>query len=590
MKKIKVKISAKELKEKLDIPKIQELKQDIFQLQEKVADIKIPKVPDFNKLKKDLETYSADHISGLWGTMPDFRALAMGLRGDIDELKSATGSVAVTLDTNADTLLSLSVQTLGLDTQLANTVFAGRATAGAAQVPTFRALVALDIPDLSGTYLTSVTAHNLLSTTHGDTTAGAVARGDIITGQGVSAKWVRLAIGTVGKVLISDGNDVGWSTSALGTAAYTAATAYEASGAVATHAALTTGIHGLAITAGQTLTVTTGGTLGSAAYTATTAYAAALGADDNYVTDAEKLALHAAGSDNTFTVANEAADETCFPLFVTAATGDLGARTNAGLAFNSATSVLTATGFSGPLTGNVTGNASGTAATVTGATQASITTCANLVSIGTIATGVWQGTTIKANYLQQAAADLGDADITVDLSNSNVGNVTHLTIDGTLTGGGLALGAGSITMSGSIGVTGTRVTKLWATDIESTNMPTVGGTAILTSLTAPQFTTIELGHASDTTITRSGAGAIQVEGVQVILSGAALGTPASGTLTNCTGLPAAAVVAGSLVAAMEASDHGAAATDQIINVCYGVGAAPAANTTTEGTLYITYTA
>ncbi len=121
-------------------------------------------------------------------------------------------------------------------------------------------------------------------------------------------------------------------------------------------------------------------------------------------------------------------------------------------------------------------------------------------------------------------------------------------------------------------------------------MPTVGGTAILTSLTAPQFTTIELGHASDTTITRSGAGAIQVEGVQVILSGAALGTPASGTLTNCTGLPAAAVVAGSLVAAMEASDHGAAATDQIINVCYGVGAAPAANTTTEGTLYITYTA
>jgi len=40
------------------------------------------------------------------------------------------------------------------------------------------------------------------------------------------------------------------------------------------HAALTTGVHGLAITAGQTLTVTTGGTLGSAAYTATTAYEA----------------------------------------------------------------------------------------------------------------------------------------------------------------------------------------------------------------------------------------------------------------------------------------------------------------------------
>lgn len=93
-----------------------------------------------------------------------------------------------------------------------------------------------------------------------------------------------------------------------------------------------------------------------------------------------------------------------------------------------------------------------------------------------------------------------------------------------------------------------------------------------------------------TTLGKGTFGAIQVEGVQVILSGAALGTPASGTLTNCTGLPAASVVAGTLVAAMEASDHGAAATDQIINVCYGTGAAPAANTTTEGTIYITYTA
>jgi len=39
-----------------------------------------------------------------------------------------------------------------------------------------------------------------------------------------------------------------------------------------------------------------------------------------------------------------------------------------------------------------------------------------------------------------------------------------------------------------------------------------------------------------------------------------------------------------------AADHGAAATDQIINVCYGTGDPPAANTTTEGTLFIKYTA
>jgi hypothetical protein len=45
---------------------------------------------------------------------------------------------------------------------------------------------------------------------------------------------------------------------------------------------------------------------------------------------------------------------------------------------------------------------------------------------------------------------------------------------------------------------------------------------------------IELGNASDTTLSRSAAGKLAVEGVDVVLTGAALGTPSSGTLTNCT--------------------------------------------------------
>jgi hypothetical protein len=52
---------------------------------------------------------------------------------------------AVTLDANADTLLSLSTQALGLDTQAANTVWAGPTT-GAAAVPTPRSLVSADMP------------------------------------------------------------------------------------------------------------------------------------------------------------------------------------------------------------------------------------------------------------------------------------------------------------------------------------------------------------------------------------------------------------------------------------------------------------
>jgi hypothetical protein len=62
---------------------------------------------------------------------------------------------AITLDTNADTLLSLSTQALGLDTQAAHKVLIGRVDAGADLVPTFRALDAADLP---ATYLTAVTA------------------------------------------------------------------------------------------------------------------------------------------------------------------------------------------------------------------------------------------------------------------------------------------------------------------------------------------------------------------------------------------------------------------------------------------------
>lgn len=64
--------------------------------------------------------------------------------------------------------------------------------------------------------------------------------------------------------------------------------------------------------------------------------------------------------------------------------------------------------------------------------------------------------------------------------------------------------------------------------------PTQANISGLTTADSPQFTAINIGHATDTTLARSGAGAITVEGVQVLLSGAALGTPSSGTLTNCT--------------------------------------------------------
>lgn len=125
-------------------------------------------------------------------------SLQGGTAGEYYHLTSAQTTAlhaGVTLATSADVLLGLTGQVLSLDTQTATYVLAGPVS-GVAAAPTFRALASTDIPAL----------------------------------------------------------------------------AYEASGAVGTHAALTTGIHGLLITAGQTLTVTTGGTLGTAAYTASSAY------------------------------------------------------------------------------------------------------------------------------------------------------------------------------------------------------------------------------------------------------------------------------------------------------------------------------
>lgn len=63
------------------------------------------------------------------------------------------------------------------------------------------------------------------------------------------------------------------------------------------------------------------------------------------------------------------------------------------------------------------------------------------------------------------------------------------TFTGTQTfNGTVALGAQSLTMTGSIAATGARVTKGWFTDIESTNAPTVGGVSLPTATSTTTFT------------------------------------------------------------------------------------------------------
>jgi len=73
-----------------------------------------------------------------------------------------------------------------------------------------------------------------------------------------------------------------------------------------------------------------------------------IGSSTNVLTVSGGLPSWAApAAAGTITVANEATDTSCFPVFVTAATGDLAPKSNTGLTFNSNTALLTATLLAG---------------------------------------------------------------------------------------------------------------------------------------------------------------------------------------------------------------------------------------------------
>jgi len=140
-------------------------------------------------------------------------------------------------------------------------------------------------------------------------------------------------------------------------------------------------------------------------------------------------------------------------------------------------------------------------------------------------------------------------------------NATGLAITATsFSGDGSGLSNTGSSLSAASGVQRVVVTSLTTgtmtssgTDADltfdaSTNTLAVGGN-------------LELGHATDTTISRVSAGRIAVEGVNVVttsstdtltnktltsptLTTPVLGTPSSGTLTNCTGLPVSTGISG----------------------------------------------
>ena len=172
---------------------------------------------------------------------------------------------------------------------------------------------------------------------------------------------------------------------------------------------------------------------------------------------------------STFPVTDESSDTSCNVLFVTAATGNLAPKTGTNLTFNSSSGVLTATGFAGPLTGDVTGTAS-IATTVTLADESSDTTCFPIFATAATgdlapktgsnlsfnsATGALTATSFVGSGANLTDVDAGatgggsdrvffENEVTVD---------TNYTIGTTLGQTANALSAGPITISAGVTVT-----------------------------------------------------------------------------------------------------------------------------------------
>lgn len=181
---------------------------------------------------------------------------------------------------------------------------------------------------------------------------------------------------------------------------------------------------------------------------------------------------------------------------------------------------LVAPALGTPVSGVAT-NLTGTAA---GLTAGTVTTNANLTGH---VTSVGNAAVLGSFTMAQLDTAVSDGNVVYQSQalgtplSGTLTNATGLPLTGLVSDTTTALGIGSINLGHASDTTIARVSA----GLISVEGVTLADVSTVQTLTNKQMTTIELGHASDTTISRVSAGVIAVEGVNVL-------TTAGGTLTG----------------------------------------------------------
>jgi hypothetical protein len=257
-----------------------------------------------------------------------------------------------------------------------------------------------------------------------------------------------------------------------------------------------------------------------------------------------ELSTVAAGVPTTITVANEASDTTCFVGFFTAATGDLGPKTNTGLTYNSSTGLFSSTGLAA------------TTATLTGRAQLAAMDFGTATANGnssTTKTIDWtvkniQTVTMTGNCTFTFTAPAGAANLALEV-NGGAGSFS-MTWPGTVVwddGVKPRPLAASEVMQLDFVYDGTNYYAS-RTAIAADRLKVTGATAPADGDMANSSLEFFLDNSAGLSAKWKTSGGAVTSAVYVTLDGVqtltnktfvapALGTPASGVLTNCTGLP-----------------------------------------------------